>query len=144
MDALLIKPVSLAQLAETLGRFVVCDEAPQRQFDIRVLHTMTQANEVQMQNMLAELWKNLTQERELLEPATIDRNWKSLSASLHRLKGVACLINAVPLAKRCAQLDGDVQAQVSVGIDASWQGLDASIAALLLEIQAHLIEAPSL
>ena len=144
MDGLLIKPVSLARLAEELAGLVRAKEAVRSQFDINVLHKLTQANEAQLQLMLAELWKNLWQERYALEPAVTVRDWESLSASLHRLKGVAGLIDAVPLAKRCAQLGSDVKARNTASVDASWQHLDACIEALLADIEEHLHDAPTL
>lgn len=116
----------------------------QRQFDLHTLHRMTQANEAQVQRMLAELWKNLNQERSVMEPAVADRDWQTLGASLHRLKGVACLIDAVPLAKECARMVGDVQEQASARIDNSWQQMSASIDALLEDIQQHLGQIPAL
>ncbi|WP_372237917.1 transporter substrate-binding domain-containing protein [Pseudomonas sp. LP_7_YM] len=144
MDALLIKPVSLAQLAEKLEEVVPSKEAAARQFNIQVLHHMTQANESQIQKMLAELWKNLRQEREILEPAVAVRDWKTLSACLHRLKGVACLIDAVPLARACAQLDSDVRARAPGPIDSAWQLLDATLQALSQSLETHLDEVPAL
>lgn len=144
MDALLIKPVSLAQLAEKLDEVVAPAESVAQQFDVQVLHRMTQANEAQIQKMLEELWRNLRQERELLEPAIAARDWKTLSASLHRLKGVACLIDAAPLARACAQLDSDVRARTHGSVDSAWQVLHASMAALSQALEAHLDEVPAL
>jgi two-component system sensor histidine kinase EvgS len=144
MDALLVKPVSLAQLAQKLEDVVMPAEEAERAFDIQVLHHMTQANEVQIQRMLAELWKNLRQEHALLVPAVAVHDWKALSASVHRLKGVACLIDAVPLAKACAQMDSDVREQRGPGIEVAWQALDVCMDALLEELQDHLVEVPAL
>jgi two-component system sensor histidine kinase EvgS len=144
MDALLVKPVSLAQLAQKLEDVVMPAEKEQRAFDIQVLHHMTQANEVQIQRMLAELWKNLRQEHDLLVPAVATYDWKALSISLHRLKGVACLIDAVPLAKACAQMDSEVREQRSARIEASWQVLNACMDALLDALEDHLVDVPAL
>ncbi len=144
MDALLVKPVSLTQLAEKLDEVIAPQNAIQRQFDIQVLLQVTQADKLQIQRMLAELRKNLWQERDVLEPAIVDRNWTALGASVHRLKGVACLIDAVPLAKACAQLSGDVQGQNVVRVDGSWRTLDSAIDALLDELDNHLLEASAL
>jgi two-component system sensor histidine kinase EvgS len=105
---------------------------------------MTQANEAQIQRMLAELWKNLRQEQSTLAPAIAERNWKSIGASLHRLKGVACLIDAVALAKACAQLSTDVQEEAVSSIDESWRLLGIAIDALVEAIESHLSELPAL
>lgn len=144
MDALLIKPVSLTQLAEKLEEVMPSTEPGARQFEIQVLHHMTQANAAQIQKMLAELWRNLRQEREILEPAIAARDWETLSASLHRLKGVAGLIDAVPLAKACAQLDSNVRAQAPDLADSTWQMLDATLHALSQSLETHLEEVPAL
>jgi two-component system sensor histidine kinase EvgS len=144
MDALLVKPVSLLQLADKLDEVVLPVDAVQGPFDIHALHRMTQANEVQIQRMLAELWKNLRQEREALGPAITERNWKALGASVHRLKGVACLIDALPLAKACAQLSGDVHEQDVARVDESWRELDNAIDELVEDIEEHLTELPAL
>jgi two-component system sensor histidine kinase EvgS len=144
MDALLVKPVSLLQLADKLDEVVLPVDAVQGPFDIHALHRMTQANEVQIQRMLAELWKNLRQERDALEPAITERNWKALGASVHRLKGVACLIDALPLAKACAQLGGDVHEQDVARVDESWRELDNAINELVEDIEEHLTELPAL
>jgi two-component system sensor histidine kinase EvgS len=144
MDALLVKPVSLAQLAQKLEDVVVPAEKELRAFDIQVLHHMTHANEVQIQRMLAELWKNLRQEHDVLVPAVAQRDWNALSASLHRLKGVACLIDAVPLAKACAQMDREVREQRAASIEVTWQSLNTCMDALLDELQDHLVDVPAL
>jgi two-component system sensor histidine kinase EvgS len=144
MDALLVKPVSLSQLADTLDEFITHSASGELPFDIHVLHHMTQANELQIQRMLAELWKNLRQEQSTLAPAIGERNWKSIGASLHRLKGVACLIDAVALAKACAQLSTDVQEEAVSSVDESWRLLGFAIDELVEAIESHLSELPAL
>lgn len=143
MDALLVKPVSLAQLREKL-QALLAQASEDRQFDIQVLHHMTQANEQQIQRMLMELEKNLAQELALLQPAVADRDWKTLGESVHRLKGVACLIDAVPLAKACAELDRHARNQSDSELDAAWRTLESSIDALRHELHAHLADASAL
>jgi len=143
MDALLVKPVSLARLSMQLGQMIAPSET-QKQFDIQTLHRMTQADPAQMQRMLGELWKNLLQERDVLEPAVAQTDWKTLSAGLHRLKGVACLVDAVPLARACASLDSHARQESAQGLQASWQALELAIHALLGELEGHLEEVPAL
>jgi two-component system, NarL family, sensor histidine kinase EvgS len=133
MDQLLVKPVSLERLAQVLARI-----APVQSFDIQTLRTMTQANEVQMQRLLTELWKNLQQEAQALQPAISVHDWKTLGASLHRLKGAASLIDAVPLAKACASLDASVRAQSTTELHEQWRALDSAIVQLSSDIQRHL------
>ncbi|MDY7559275.1 transporter substrate-binding domain-containing protein [Pseudomonas sp. 10B1] len=133
MSQLLIKPVSLSRLAQVLAEI-----APMQSFDVDTLRKMTQANDKQMHQLLSELWKNLQQEVEVLAPATKTQDWKALSASVHRLKGVACLIDAVPLAKACASLDGSVSQQNNASLAVQWQTLSCAIEQLRADIQHHL------
>ncbi|MDB6142591.1 MAG: sensory box histidine kinase/response regulator [Pseudomonas sp.] len=137
MDQLLVKPVSLERLAQVLVTI-----APEQSFDIQVLRTMTQANETQMQRLLSELWKNLLQESQAMEPAVVTHDWKALSASLHRLKGAASLIDAVPLAKACASLDASVRVKSGTGLNEQWMALDNVIEQLRTDIQHHLTGPP--
>lgn len=137
MDQLLVKPVALERLAQLLA-----DIALVQSFDIQTLRKMTQANEAQMQRLLSELWKNLRQEWEVLQPAVSALDWTALSASLHRLKGVACLIDAVPLAKACASLDASVRLQSNATLAEQWQMLDSAIEQLRVDIQQHLPGVP--
>jgi two-component system, NarL family, sensor histidine kinase EvgS len=133
MDQLLVKPVSLERLAQVLTTI-----APEQAFDIQALRTLTQANEVQMQRLLSELWKNLRQEWEVMAPAVVAHDWKAMGAALHRLKGAASLIDAVPLAKACAGLDTSVRLKSSSELNEQWRTLDHVIEQLRTEIQHHL------
>lgn len=133
MDQLLVKPVSLERLAQVLARV-----APVQSFDIQTLRTMTQANEAQMQRLLSELWKNLQQEGQALQSAVGGHDWKTLSASLHRLKGAASLIDALPLAKACASLDASARAQSTTDLQEQWAVLSSAIEQLSTDIQRHL------
>lgn len=135
MSQLLVKPVTLSRLTQVLA-----DVAPMRSFDINTLRQMTQANDLQMQRLLTELWKNLREESETLQPYVSAMDWPGLSASLHRLKGVACLIDAVPLAKACASMDGSVSEQMSTLLIPQWQTLSAAIDELRIDIKSHLPE----
>jgi len=140
MDHLLIKPISLAQLATALEGL---DAAPaaDADFDIQTLYRMTQANEEQVQRMLAALRDNLLDEHRGLAAAVGAQDWKSLAASIHRLKGVACLIDAVPLAKACSQLDSSVRQQDSESLAQAWAQLDVSIGSLCAGLEPHLSNA---
>ena len=138
MDGLLIKPLSLERLATEL-LFVVRE----RLFDIRTLRRMTQANPEQMQRLLAELWKNLRHEHGVLSSAVAALDWETLSAALHRLKGAACLVDAVPLARACAALDADVQQERGANLAERWATLADAITGLQADIEAHLNQVPS-
>ncbi|MFJ4141554.1 ATP-binding protein [Pseudomonas sp. NPDC089734] len=135
MDGLLLKPLSLERLSAELARVI-----HEPTFDIRTLRRMTQANEEQMQRLLGELWKNLCHEREVMQPAIGGHDWKTLSASLHRLKGAACLVDAVPLAKACAALDASVKSESGSALHEHWPMLDASIEHLRADIESLLVK----
>ncbi|WP_250548404.1 ATP-binding protein [Pseudomonas congelans] len=137
MDGLLIKPLSLARLAQELA-----DRVREPTFDIGTLQTMTQANPQQMQRLLGELWKNLRHEHALLEPAVSANDWKTLGACLHRLKGAASLVDAVPLAKACAALDDSVRLQSETSVVERWQALEAAMTGLRADIELQLVVVP--
>lgn len=137
MDGLLVKPLSLERLSMELAELV-----REQTFDIRTLQRMTQANEEQIQRLLGELWKNLRHEREVMQPAVGAHDWKTLSASLHRLKGAACLVDAVPLAKACASLDASVKSESGSTLNERWPVLDASIENLRADIELQLVQVP--
>jgi two-component system sensor histidine kinase EvgS len=137
MDGLLVKPVSLAQLAVTLEGV---KERPvvDADFDIQALYRMTQANEEQLQRMLVALRENLLDEHRGIDAAVSAQGWKALAASIHRLKGVACLIDAVPLAKACNRLESSVRQQNSESLAQAWAQLDASIESLCAQLEPYL------
>ncbi|OUM06221.1 hybrid sensor histidine kinase/response regulator [Pseudomonas syringae] len=137
MDGLLIKPLSLARLARELA-----DRVREPTFDIRSLQGMTQANPEQMQRLLGELWKNLRHEHALLEPAVLADDWKTLGAGLHRLKGAASLVDAVPLAKACAALDESVRLQCTAGVSERWPALERAMICLRADIELQLVTVP--
>ncbi|WXF88559.1 transporter substrate-binding domain-containing protein [Pseudomonas syringae pv. atrofaciens] len=137
MDGLLIKPLSLARLAHELA-----DRVREPTFDIGTLQTMTQANPQQMQRLLSELWKNLRHEHALLEPAVSANDWETVSACLHRLKGAASLVDAVPLAKACAALDDSVRLQSTASLAERWQALEVAMTGLRADIELQLVAVP--
>lgn len=139
MDGLLVKPVSLAQLASVLEG-VIAHSVADADFDIRTLHRMTQANEEQLQRMLLALKDNLVDEHQTIAAAVIAQDWKALAASMHRLKGVACLIDAVPLAKACSRLDSSVIEQSGDSLAQAWAQLDISIQSLCTQLEPHLTD----
>ncbi|SDQ53727.1 multi-sensor hybrid histidine kinase [Pseudomonas cannabina] len=137
MDGLLIKPLSLARLAQELA-----DVVREQTFDMGALHRMTRASPEQMQRLLSELWKNLLHEHSLLEPAVAALDWSTLSASLHRLKGAASLVDAMPLASACAALDRHVRQKYEAGVPECWSALEKTITCLRADIEAQLLEVP--
>ncbi|WP_248794695.1 ATP-binding protein [Pseudomonas sp. MWU13-2105] len=133
MTELLVKPVSLDELARLLASIL-----PERSFDIHALSAMTCANAEVMRRMLLELRKNLEQERGALEVAVGLGNWKGLAVAIHRLKGIACLIDAIALARACADLDGCVRLKSDERLVTDWQVLKQAIECVLEDIEAHL------
>ncbi|QJI27538.1 transporter substrate-binding domain-containing protein [Pseudomonas sp. ADAK18] len=136
MDELLVKPVTLEQWAQVLARVV-----PPRSFDIHTLRTMTQAEGPVLQRMLQELAKSLEHEHSALSGAMDDQDLARLAASLHRLKGICCLVDALPLAKACVALDVSVRERRSGELPAQWLALSGALAQLRRDIEPYLITA---
>lgn len=139
MDGLLIKPLSLERLAHELAELV-----REPTFDLQTLQRMTQANQQQMQRLLAELWKNLLHEHSALEAAVHSRDWPTLGASLHRLKGAASLIDAMPLARACMALDDATRREADTDTLERWPALEMAIGSLRMDIEVHLVELPEI
>ena len=70
--------------------------------------------------------------------AVAAQDWPGIGQALHRLKGIACLINAVPLAQACAKLSGCKAAPTTLGLEQSWVVLEAALQQLQAEIDARL------
>jgi len=129
MDAVIVKPVSLERLAQLLAA-----HAPPLSFDMDALRRLTQANHEQMQRMLAELCRNLDQEQGLIQQAVERHDWKALSAITHRLKGAACLVDAVELARACAAVDEHARDKSQAALDEHWPILQRSMVRLRADI----------
>ena len=129
MDAVIVKPVSLERLAQLLPA-----HAPPLSFDMDALRRLTQANHEQMQRMLAELCRNLDQEQGLIQQAVERHDWKALSAITHRLKGAACLVDAVELARACAAVDEHARDKSQAALDEHWPILQRSMVRLRADI----------
>jgi two-component system sensor histidine kinase EvgS len=138
MDGLLIKPLSLERLAKELAAVV-----RERLFDIRTLRRMTQADDKQMQRLLSELWKNLHDERVVLGTAVDARDWNMLGAALHRLKGAASLVDAIPLAQACAAMDACVKDEQQTALIPRWRTLEGAIEELQADIEPYVHQATS-
>ncbi|WP_371857304.1 MULTISPECIES: transporter substrate-binding domain-containing protein [Pseudomonas] len=133
MDECLVKPVALAQLDALIKKL-----AAPHSFRMQTLQKMTQANSAVLRRMLEELLKNLREESALLTSAVQTQGWERIGVALHRLKGVACLIDALPLAQACAQLDSASQARSTVLATPAWITLKAAIEQLQEDIQQEL------
>ncbi|MFS2160718.1 transporter substrate-binding domain-containing protein [Pseudomonas sp. Pseusp122] len=133
MDDVLVKPVSLTRLSSLLAQ-----RFKESSFEVGTLRRMTRANEEQMQRLLQELDKNLLEERDAMRAAVARQDLSALEASLHRLKGAACLINAAPLARVCAQWTGRIRAQGAQDLTAHWPELELSIDRLRADIANQL------
>ncbi|MGV8916348.1 MAG: transporter substrate-binding domain-containing protein [Pseudomonas sp.] len=133
MNQLLVKPVALDHLAQILAELSAVQS-----FDVQTLRNMTQANDAQMHLLLVELEKNLQQEVQILRSAVSEQDWTVLDASLHRMKGVAVLVDAVPLAKACADLNAIVWEQSSARLPEQWQAVEQAIEQLSHDVRVQL------
>ncbi|MCF5404557.1 Hpt domain-containing protein, partial [Pseudomonas syringae] len=61
---------------------------------------------------------------------------------LHRLKGAASLVDAVPLAKACAALDDSVRLQSAARLAERWQVLEVAMTGLRADIELQLVAVP--
>lgn len=138
MDELLVKPVSLDRLAA-----VIEAHAPLHSFRMQTLQQMTQANDLVMRRMLDELHKNLGEEQSLLGDAVSNQALDAVRASLHRLEGVACLIDALPLAQACSALTRACRDPASNAIQPAWGALDLVMLQLKVDIDRELQKMPS-
>ena len=137
MDELLVKPVDLDRLAQVVQQFAATSS-----FDMQTLRQMTQANPPVLQQMLRELHKNLDQEHVALTAAIETHAREPIRASLHRLKGAACLIDAVPLARACTELDAFCREHPSDIPSQQWTTLETAIRQLQADIVNALAEKP--
>ena len=133
MDEWLVKPASLGELTEAIAR-VIAGAA----FEISALHRLTQANPTVVRQMLQELSSNLAQEHHGMATAVAAQDWAGIGQALHRLKGIACLINAVPLAQACARLSACKAAPTALGLEQCWVVLESALQQLRAEIDARL------
>ncbi len=133
MDELLVKPVTLEHWARVLARV-----APLRTFNIQTLHAMTQADGPVLQRMLEELAKNLEHEHDAIRAALAEQDFPRVMASLHRLKGICCLVDALPLAKACVGLESCLREQRIEEVQPLWFVLNEALAEFRVELGAHL------
>lgn len=133
MDVLLVKPVTLEQWAQVLARVTAVPA-----FDLQALRKMTQADGPILQSMLQELANNLEHEHHLLGNAMAEHDLVQVRASLHRLKGICCLVDALPLAKACIALESSAREHRDAELPVRWQALSQALLALREEIQPYL------
>ena len=107
-------------------------------FDLQALRKMTQADGPILQSMLQELANNLEHEHRLLGSAMAERDLAQLRASLHRLKGICCLVDALPLAKACIALETSAREHRDDELAQHWQTLSATMGVLQQEIRPYL------
>ncbi|MDD2060404.1 transporter substrate-binding domain-containing protein [Pseudomonas sp. GD03860] len=132
MDELLVKPVSLDRLSALIETL-----APPCSFRIQALQQMTQANDEVMLRMLEELRKNLREEQGQLGEAVVRLEWERISASLHRLEGVACLIDALALARACTELGQARHGPQPEATQQAWLALERVLEQLQADVDAE-------
>lgn len=133
MDELLVKPITLQHWTQVLAR-----AAAQPSFDIQTLRTMTQADGPVLRSMLQELARSLDREHGVLGSALAEQDIARLKASLHRLKGICSLVDALPLAKACMALENSAREQRGVELEAPWQRLSEALMAFRRDLQPYL------
>jgi two-component system sensor histidine kinase EvgS len=109
-----------------------------RTFNIQTLHAMTQADGPVLQRMLEELAKSLEHEHDAIKAALAEQDFPRVMASLHRLKGICCLVDALPLAKACVGLESCLREQRIEEVQPLWLVLNEALAEFKVELGAHL------
>lgn len=104
MDELLVKPIALDRLAQ-----IIADLQQGPAFSMQALQRLTQANEKVMRRMLDEFSRNLEAEAGTLTEVVEALDWLRLQEVLHRLQGIARLIDAEPLIRALAEVDACCQ-----------------------------------
>lgn len=99
---------------------------------------MTQADGPVLQRMLEELAKSLEHEHDAIQTALACQDFPEGMCSLHRLKGICCLVDALPLAKACVGLEGCLREQRIDEVEALWRVLNDALAAFRVELGTHL------
>lgn len=133
MDEWLVKPVTLAQWTRVLARV-----ASPRSFSIHTLRTMTQADATVLRRMLEELARSLGHERAVIETGLAEQDLPRLAASLHRLKGICSLVDALPLAKACVGLEHCLREQDGATLDEHARLLREALLHMSDELSAYL------
>ncbi|WP_236054199.1 transporter substrate-binding domain-containing protein [Pseudomonas arcuscaelestis] len=137
MDELLVKPVSLDHLAAMIE-----EQAPVCGFRMQLLQQMTQANHLVMRRMLEELHKNLIEEQLLLSEAVASQAVGAIRISLHRLEGIACLVDAVQLAQACSALSRACADGVPGALHGAWEEMSRVLSQLNRDIDKELTKIP--
>lgn len=73
-------------------------------FDLECLRQLAHGDDGLLQNLLKTLQEDLECEIRAINQDAVNPDEKKISASLHRLKGIACLIDAGPLAQAALAL----------------------------------------
>ncbi|WP_410022054.1 MULTISPECIES: transporter substrate-binding domain-containing protein [unclassified Pseudomonas] len=133
MDELLVKPVTLEQWSQVLARVLAA-----RSFDINTLRTMTRADAPVLQRMLQELAVSLGHEHSALSEAMAEHDLGRLRACLHRLKGICCLVDALPVAKACVALEVSVREQRASEWPALWLLVSQALTDLQRDVGSYL------
>ncbi|WP_338524048.1 transporter substrate-binding domain-containing protein [Pseudomonas batumici] len=136
MDLLLVKPVSLNQLAQTLALTISEDDVASA-FDINELQALTDADSQITRSLLSELRKNIQDEVERITRAVSQDDRAAIEASLHRLKGAAVLINAVAVARSCIAMDSEAKTGAA-DLWPHWEDLKSALHELDISIGQHL------
>ncbi|MCU1748827.1 transporter substrate-binding domain-containing protein [Pseudomonas sp. 6D_7.1_Bac1] len=136
MNKLLVKPVTLNQLSQTLAAMLPEEQLP-NEFDLEEVRQLTQADTEIATQLLTELRKNIRDEIEHLTDALAKNDRLGIQDSLHRLKGAACLVNAVAVAQACAKMDTQARL-VASELKPSWDALLSALQKLDAGIARHL------
>lgn len=139
MDRLLVKPITLSQLAQTLAA-VLPDELLPNEFDVDEVDQLTQQDAQIKARFLAELSRSVRDEIRVLGTAIQCDDREQIKSSLHNLQGAACLVNAVAVAQACARMAVELKLS-SPDFEQPWACLEDALSKLDESISLHLQQA---
>jgi two-component system, NarL family, sensor histidine kinase EvgS len=99
-EALLLKPITLADLAPLLAR-AVADPLSHLPESLQIL---AQHNDAFIPRICQTLQRTLHQDRDALLDASANRDWSALESAAHRMKGSWLLLGMDHIADQCQQL----------------------------------------
>jgi two-component system sensor histidine kinase EvgS len=139
MDRLLVKPITLSQLAQALAA-VLPDELLPNEFDVDEVDLLTQQDAQIKARFLAELSRSVRDEIRVLGTAIQSDDREQIKSSLHNLQGTACLVNAVTVAQACARMAAELKLS-SPDFEQPWACLEDALSKLDESISLHLPQA---
>lgn len=159
MDEVIVKPVSLATLADRLAHWLdpsvgqsepVSEEhipsspPASMDFDATALARFVGVEPNEQVRFLRKFARSLEDWVPLINTLVTDAEWDKLRAEAHRMKSSARAIGASRLADHCQAIEDSVKSGVAEHILSLHQGLPSLLSLLVAALEMRSIEVPSL